>query len=181
MRPLALLPWAGNAGRRPADHARAARLLAPALALVSGALLLGAYLFQHLGGLAPCPLCLAQRWPHFAVLALGLAALAAPGRARAALVALCGVAFLVTTGYGVYHVGVERGWFTSGCASPLAGADMADIADIKARLMAAPASRCDEVPFALAGVSLAGWNAIVSFAAALASLVGAHRLWRVGA
>lgn len=178
MRPLAL-SW--RAGDRPAAGARAGRLLIPALALVSGALLLGAYLFQHLGGLAPCPLCLAQRWPHFAVLALCLVALAAPGRARAALVALCGVAFLVTTGYGVYHAGVEQGWFASGCASPLAGADMTDVADIKARLMAAPASRCDEVPFALAGVSLAGWNALVSFAAALASLLGVHRLWRAGA
>lgn len=178
MRPLALSRWAGD---RPADGARAGRLLILALALMSGALLLGAYLFQHLGGLAPCPLCLAQRWPHFAVLALCLVALAAPGRARAALVALCGVAFLVTTGYGVYHAGVEQGWFASGCASPLAGADMTDIADIKARLMAAPAGRCDEVPFALAGVSLAGWNALVSFAAALASLLGVHRLWRAGA
>ena len=178
MRPLALSRWAGD---RPADGVRAGRLLIPALALVSVALLLGAYLFQHLGGLAPCPLCLAQRWPHFAVLALCLVALAAPGRARAALVALCGVAFLVTTGYGVYHAGVEQGWFASGCASPLAGADVTDIADIKARLMAAPASRCDEVPFALAGVSLAGWNALVSFAAALASFLGARRLWRAGA
>ena len=181
MRPLTLSRWAGAAVSRPAAGMRAGRLLVPALALVSGALLLGAYLFQHLGGLAPCPLCLAQRWPHFAVLALCLAAFAAPGVARAALVALCGIAFLVTTGYGVYHVGVEQGWFASGCASPLAGADVTDIADIKARLMAAPARRCDEVPFALAGVSLAGWNAIVSFAAALASLLGARRLWRAGA
>ncbi len=187
MRPVLLLQRLGTARSRTVIAPRnsttrggwASWRLVLALLAVSGALLLGAYLFQHLGGLAPCPLCLAQRYPHFAVLGLGLAAAVAPGRARPAFIALCGIAFLVTTGYGAYHVGVEQGWFASGCAAPLAGADITDIEDIKARIMGAPLTRCDEVPFSLIGVSLAGWNAIISFVAALASLYGAGRVWRV--
>ena len=144
----------------------------------SAALLLGAYLSQHVGGLAPCPLCLIQRYPHFAVLGLGLVAAALGGRARVALLGLCGLALLVTAGYGVYHAGVEQGWFASGCAAPMAAGS---IEDIKAQIMAAPLTRCDEVPWSLIGVSLAGWNAIASALMAGLAGWGAVRLWRAGA
>jgi disulfide bond formation protein DsbB len=141
----------------------------------SAALLLGAYLSQYVGGLAPCPLCLLQRYPHFAVVGLGLMAAILDGRSRMALLSLCGVSLLVTTGYGVYHVGVEQGWFASSCAAPMTSGT---IEDIRAQIMDAPLTRCDEVPWSLVGVSLAGWNAIVSFAAAVASFYAAGTLWR---
>ena len=147
------------------------------VAAASAGLLLGAYLSQHVGGLAPCPLCLIQRYPHFAVLGLGLAAVFIGGRARVALLGLSGVALLVTAGYGVYHVGVEQGWFVSGCAAPMAGGSLEDI---KAQIMAAPLTRCDEVPWSLIGVSLAGWNAIASVPMAGVAACGAARLWRAG-
>ena len=147
------------------------------IAAASAGLLLGAYLFQHLGGLAPCPLCLIQRWPHFAVLALGLAGAAAGGRVRVALLALVGLALLVSAGYGVYHAGVEQGWFASACAAPISGGS-AD--DIRAQIMAAPLTRCDEVPWSLIGVSLAGWNALASVMVAGVAFYGAGRLWRTG-
>ena len=144
------------------------------VAAASAALLLGAYLSQHVGGLAPCPLCLIQRYPHFAVFGLGLAAaVVAGGRARMALLALSGLALLVTAGYGVYHVGVEQGWFASSCAAPMSGGT---IEDIRAQVMAAPLTRCDEVPWSLIGVSLAGWNAIASVAVAALAALGAARL-----
>ena len=148
------------------------------VAAASAGLLLGAYLSQHVGGLAPCPLCLIQRYPHFAVLGLGLAAVFTGGRARIALLGLAGVALLVTAGYGVYHAGVEQGWFASGCAAPIAGGS---IEDIRAQVMAAPLTRCDEVPWSLIGVSLAGWNAIASVLMAGVAAYGAARLWRAGA
>ena len=160
--------------RRPA----AGRAIPLLVAAASAGLLLGAYLSQHVGGLAPCPLCLIQRWPHFAVVALGLAAALAGGRARAGLLALCAPALLVSAGYGVYHAGVEQGWFASGCAAPMAGGS---IEDIKAQIMAAPLTRCDEVPWSLIGVSLAGWNAIASVLIAALAGWGAVRLWRAGA
>ena len=132
-----------------------------------------------MGGLAPCPLCLIQRYPHFAVFGLGLAAaVVTGGRARMALLALCGLALLVTAGYGVYHVGVEQGWFVSSCAAPMSGGT---IEDIRAQVMAAPLTRCDEVPWSLIGVSLAGWNAIASVAMAALAALGAVRLWRARA
>ena len=143
----------------------------------SAGLLLGAYLSQHVGGLAPCPLCLIQRYPHFAVLGLGLAAAFVGGRGRVALLGLSGLALLVTAGYGVYHVGVEQGWFASACAAPAAGDSLEDI---KAQIMAAPLTRCDEVPWSLIGVSLAGWNAIASVLMAAVAGWGAVRLWRAG-
>ena len=147
------------------------------VAAASASLLLGAYLSQHVGGLAPCPLCLIQRWPHFAVVALGLAAALAGGRVRAGLLALCVPALLVSAGYGVYHAGVEQGWFASACAAPMSGGS---IEDIRAQIMAAPLTRCDEVPWSLAGLSLAGWNALVSVVAAALTLYGAIRLGRAG-
>ncbi|MDE0381752.1 MAG: disulfide bond formation protein B [Rhodospirillales bacterium] len=143
----------------------------------SAGLLLGAYLSQHVGGLAPCPLCLIQRYPHFAVLGLGLAAVFVGGRGRVALLGLSGLALLVTAGYGVYHAGVEQGWFASACAAPAAGGSLEDI---KAQIMAAPLTRCDEVPWSLIGVSLAGWNAIASVLMAGVAGWGAVRLWRAG-
>ena len=144
----------------------------------SAGLLLGAYLSQHVGGLAPCPLCLIQRYPHFAVLGLGLAATFVGGRKRVALLGLSGLALLVTAGYGVYHVGVEQGWFASACAAPPTAGSLEDI---KAQIMAAPLTRCDEVPWSLIGVSLAGWNAIASVLMAAVAGWGAVRLWKAGA
>ena len=155
----------------------AGRAIPLLVAGASAALLLGAYLSQHVGGLAPCPLCLIQRYPHFAVFGLGLVAVLVGGRARVALLALSGVALLVSAGYGVYHAGVEQGWFASSCAAPMTGGS---IEDIRAQVMAAPLTRCDEVPWSLIGVSLAGWNAIVSVLMAAVAALGAARLWRAG-
>ena len=155
----------------------AGRAIPLLVAAASAALLLGAYLSQHVGGLAPCPLCLIQRYPHFAVFGLGLVAVLVGGRARMALLALSGVALLVSAGYGVYHAGVEQGWFASSCAAPMTGGS---IEDIRAQVMAAPLTRCDEVPWSLIGVSLAGWNAIASVLMAAVAALGAARLWRAG-
>ena len=156
----------------------AGRAIPLLVAAASGGLLLGAYLSQHVGGLAPCPLCLIQRYPHFAVLALGLAAVLVPGRPRVGLLVLSALALLVSAGYGVYHAGVEQGWFTSECAAAIAGGS---IDDIRAQVMEAPLTRCDEMPWSLIGVSLAGWNAIASVVMAGVASYGAGRLWRAGA
>ena len=83
----------------------------------------------------------------------------------------------MSAGYGVYHAGVEQGWFASACAAPMTGGS---IEDIRAQIMAAPLVRCDEVPWSLAGLSLAGWNALVSVVVAALTLYGAVRLGRAG-
>lgn len=130
----------------------------------SAALLLGAFAFQHLGGMAPCKLCLWQRWPHAAAIVIGVFALAVPGR----LFPLLGMAAALTTaGIGFYHTGVERGWWEgpSSCTSSGIGGLSTDA--LFDQIMAAPLVRCDEVPWEMWGLSMASWNALVALGLAL--------------
>jgi disulfide bond formation protein DsbB len=141
--------------------------LAPALfAGISAVLLLTVFLMEHVGGYWPCPLCWVQRYIHFAGLGFGLFGLLALRRPRlqALLLALLGVAYLVSAGYAAFHVGVEGGYFGSACSG--SGGAASSIDELRARLMHAPRIRCDEVQWSLLGVSLAGWNGIVSLALA---------------
>ncbi len=140
------------------------RLLILAAAGGSFALLAGAFAFQYLGGLPPCPLCLWQRWPHAAAILIGVLALFLPGRA---LPLLGAVAALSTAAIGAYHTGVERGWWEgpATCTSaPVEGLTPQELMD---RILAAPLVRCDEVPWELLGLSMASWNAIASLVFAL--------------
>ncbi|QGX98126.1 disulfide bond formation protein B [Roseovarius faecimaris] len=130
----------------------------------SAALLLGAFAFQHLGGMAPCKLCLWQRWPHAAAIVIGVLALAVPGRGLPLLGML---AALTTAGIGLYHTGVERGFWEgpSSCTSSAAGGMSAE--DLFEQIMAAPLVRCDEVPWEMLGLSMASWNAVAALGFAL--------------
>ncbi len=148
-----------------------ARIAAGLSALASSALLGAVYAMQYLGGLAPCPLCLLQRWPHAAVVVLGLAALipAMPTGFRRAILGLIAVAFSITAGIGFYHAGIEYGLFAGPTAcTGTVGGDTLD--ELRRNLMAAAVVRCDEIPWALFGISLAGYNALVS--TALAAFAG---------
>jgi disulfide bond formation protein DsbB len=139
--------------------------------LVSGMLLIGALAFQHLGGLAPCPMCHWQRWGHVAAAALAATALLARSRA----LALAAIAALALAGaLGLWHAGVEQGWWPSpvGCAASVSAAGTAEA--FVDRLMQAPLVRCDQIPWSFLGLSMAGWNAAVSFAGALL----AGLMWR---
>jgi disulfide bond formation protein DsbB len=138
----------------------------------SAALLLGAFAFQYLGGLAPCPLCLWQRWPHAAAIIIAVLALALPGRALPALGAL---AALTSAGIGIYHTGIERGWWQGPdtCTSaPLGEISSGDLLD---QIMQAPLIRCDEVAWEMFGLSMASWNALASFALAVIWLSALRR------
>ncbi len=130
----------------------------------SALLLLGAFAFQHIGGLAPCKMCIWQRWPHGAAIVIGLTALALP----VALLLLAGALAAALTGaIGVYHMGVERGWWkgpdtcTSGDISNLSSDDLLN------QIMSAPLVRCDDVAWQMLGLSMAGWNAVISFGLAV--------------
>jgi disulfide bond formation protein DsbB len=139
--------------------ARAARWLA---LLVPAGLLGGAYLSQYGFGLWPCEMCWWQRYPHFAALPLALIALLRPpGRIFVALAAL---AVLVSGLIGFYHAGVEYGWFPglTSCASEVQQGD-----DPLEAILNAPLVRCDQVQWELFGISLAGFNFLISTAAAL--------------
>lgn len=147
--------------------------LAKALSLlVPAALLAGAYGFEHLGGLFPCEMCWWQRWAHMAAVGFALIAVAGgsrlPDRGRS-FVWLAGLAVLTSGLIGGYHAGVEADIFEgfTQCTAIEAGGS-AD--DILKRIMDAPLVRCDEVPWSLFGISMAGWNAILSLASALVIL-----------
>jgi len=136
------------------------------VASASIAVLGGALAFQYIGGLAPCELCILQRWPYVATIVLGLAGFmaASPKRAGAsrALLALCGVIFLIGAGIAAYHVGVEQKWWQgpSTCTGlpGLAG----NVEDILKKIESAPIVRCDEIAWSLFGISMAGYNFILS-------------------
>ena len=139
-------------------------------------LLLAVFAMQYLGGLAPCKLCLWQRWPHGAAILFGGIALipAVSDSGRRLLLGLCALSFATTAAIGFYHAGVEYGLFAGPTScSGLIAAD--NIEDLRRQLMATPVVRCDEVPWSLFGVSLAGYNFLVSGALALFSAVAA--LW----
>jgi disulfide bond formation protein DsbB len=130
--------------------------------LGSAALLLGAFGFQHIGGLLPCKMCLWQRWPHAAAILIG--ALILLGGPR--LLAWAGALAAASTGaIGVYHAGVEWGLWPgpSSCSGAGAGLGGLSGADLLSTEGPAALVMCDEVVWQLAGLSMAGWNALLSF------------------
>jgi len=135
-----------------------------ALVALASALVLGAAFFmQYAVGLAPCPLCIAQRWPYAVVIVLGLAGLV-PGlspSSRRALLGLAALAFLTGAGIAVYHTGIEQGWFAGPESCSGIGVTGDTVEELRRRLSAAPVVRCDEVPWSLFGISMAGYNAAV--------------------
>lgn len=142
-------------------------------ALGSATLLLGAIAFQTFGGLAPCKMCIWQRWPHGIAMGIGVLALFTGMRHLPLLGAL-----VVTIGAGIafYHTGVELGWFegpnscTSGSIQGMSTEQLLD------QIMNAPIVRCDEVAWSLFGLSMAAWNGILSLGIALLWFLG----WRMG-
>lgn len=127
----------------------------------SAALLVGALGFQALG-YAPCDLCILQRWPHLAAAVIALAAMLLRGGHRA--LALAGaIAAAVATALAGYHAGIEWG-FWAGPSSCTGAANIAGLSvqDLMKKIEAAPVIRCDEVPWQMLGLSMAGWNALIS-------------------
>jgi disulfide bond formation protein DsbB len=149
----------------PPALARLVALLLP-LSLLGGAL--GS---EYVGGLVPCEMCYWQRWPHAA--AILLAALAFTGSAASqrsrGFALLAAAAIAVSGAIGLYHAGVELGIF-EGMTKCTAGA-----ATTLEDIMKAPLVRCDQVQWSLLGISMAGWNAILSLGGAAVIAVLALR------
>lgn len=137
----------------------------------STALLLGAFFFQMLG-YPPCKLCLWQRWPHGAAIAIGLLAALTAVRWLPWLGAL---AAATTGAIGVYHAGVEQGWWLGPTTCTSGDATTGSTEDLLGRIMTAPLVRCDDIAWSFAGLSMASWNAILSFALAALWIAAARR------
>lgn len=136
-----------------------ARLLA---LLVPAGLLGGALFSQYIGGLHPCEMCYWQRWPHGAAILLALGALSSPLAAPRTrqLTLLAALAVASSGAIGVFHAGVELGWWEGLTRCTATGA--ASLEDI----LNVPLIRCDQVQWDFLGISMAGWNAILSLGGA---------------
>ncbi len=148
------------------------------LGLVAAATILGAWGFQLIGGLPPCPLCLEQRLPYYAGVPLALlAALIArrlPLPARG-LLALFGVAMAVTAGIAAYHAGIEWGFWPGPTDCTGSVPDTTDASSLLGQLNKAQVVRCDQAAWRLLGLSLAGWNVVISGGLAVLAWLAAWR------
>ncbi len=147
---------------------RRAALLVLAAALAT---IIGAWVLEY-AGYAPCELCLLQRWAYYAAIPLALVvAFIAPNRpelAKAGFV-LLGVIWLGSMVFGIYHSGVEWKWWlgpsTCGSQAGFSGG-LPDLGK--------PVVLCDAAAIRILGLSLAGWNAVISLGLAVVSLLGAR-------
>lgn len=140
-------------------------------ALGSLGLLLGALAFQHLGGLAPCQMCLWQRWPHVAAALIGLFALALARWSHGRVMPWLGMlAVLTSAGIAAYHTGVERGWWQgpTSCTGG-GGGDLLRMDGPLGMVM------CDEVAWQMLGLSMASWNMLASLGLAVLWVLAARR------
>lgn len=125
--------------------------------LGSIALLGGAYLFQLLG-YPPCKMCYWQRWPHALAIYFGALALVQP-KFQKILATLGAFGAAITAGIGVFHAGVEQKWW-DGPTSCTGGASLEGVDLLSTDI--APIVMCDEIVWSLMGVTMAGFNAIIS-------------------
>src|SRR5947209_12394689 len=149
--------------------AAAARLIGFLLPL---ALLAGAFGSQYFGGLYPCEMCWWQRYAHFAAIIFAVPAFFFPAQSRPsrALVLLAALAIAVSGAIGVYHAGVEAKIF-EGFTTCTALAKSGNTAELLKQITHAPLIRCDQVQFRFLGISMAGWNAILSLGGAALILI----------
>lgn len=151
-----------------------------AVAAIGAAAILGAYFFEYALNLAPCPLCLQQRVPYYVAIPLALAVLAgsyvnAPRWLLLTGLVVIAAALLWNTGLGVYHSGIEWKWWAGpqDCSAPVtqfgrAGGLMQQLQNINV-------VRCDEAAWRFLGLSLAGYNVLIS------AVLVAVALWGVAA
>jgi len=138
-----------------------------AVALTAAATIAGAWFFQLVLGIVPCPLCLEQRYAYYLVIPLGLLiALAARGGAPRPLLlaglAILALASIANAGLGTYHSGVEWGFWKgpTDCSGPVV--NLGSATDLLSRLDTVKVVRCDEVQWRFLGLSLAGYNLLIS-------------------
>lgn len=155
------------------------RTAALVVTLVAAATIGTALFFQYGLGYVPCALCFLQRWPYYVALPLGLVAITLAGRPMTGrgLLALLGVVFVVSAGLGAYHAGVEWGWFAGpadcGGATDFGGGESLD--DFLGALEDTRIVSCTEAAFRVLGLSMAGWNAVISLGLAGLAFAAAAR------
>ncbi len=161
------------------ENATPALTAALAITAIAAATLAGAWFFQLVLDIRPCPLCLEQRYAYYLAIPLGaLTALAAArGTPRAVLyagLAILAAAALGNAWLGAYHAGVEWGLWTgpTDCSGPIG--NLGSAGNLLERLDTVKVIRCDEVQWRFLGLSLAGYNFLISL------LMAAIAAWGIG-
>ena len=158
-----------------AGSLRFRRWLLGLLIVTSLAALAGALLLEHRFGVVGCILCTYQRVPYAVAAALAAAALGLQRRGswhRIAL-GLCGISFLAGSGLALYHVGVQQSWWADFGVCTRSEMPTLDAGNLRAEVLAeAGRPPCDEVDWQLFGISLAGFNALMSSGLALLCAIG---------
>ncbi|MGE0565499.1 MAG: disulfide bond formation protein B [Pseudolabrys sp.] len=166
---------------RRADAASAAILIAAA----GAASLLGAWYFQYVVGLAPCPLCLEQRVAYYVAIPLAVllwlgAGYGASRKVLAAGFAVIAIAMIWNAGLGVYHSGIEWKWWPGPAECSGSLGNLGGQGGLLNQLQSVSVVRCDEAPWRFLGLSLAGYNVLLSLAIAAAALWGLRGVWQRG-
>jgi disulfide bond formation protein DsbB len=165
--------------RARVDPAAAAAIAVFVLSLVT---LAGAWFFEYVLKLAPCPLCLMQRIPYHVIIPLSLlltiaALVRAPRNLLLVGFAAIGIAAACSVVLGIYHAGVEWHWWAgpSDCSGPLT--DLRTGGSLLDQLHAVHVVRCDEAAWRFLGLSLAGYNVLISLALAIIAGFGLAAAW----
>ncbi len=158
-----------------------------AAALGAGALLTlaGAWFFQIVLGIKPCPLCLEQRYAYYLTIPLAVLAglLAAKHASRGALIglfAIIALAMIANAGLGAYHAGVEWKFWQGPTECSGSAIDLGGAGDLLSRLDSVKVVRCDDVQWRFLGLSLAGYNVLISLTLAALAAIGARAAARGG-
>jgi disulfide bond formation protein DsbB len=154
-----------------------------AVAVIAAATLAGAWFFQLVLEILPCPLCLEQRYAYYLAVPLGalVAIVAAKGAPRPLLLAglaILALAALANAGLGAYHAGVEWGFWQgpTDCTGPVG--NLGSAGTLLQRLDTVKVIRCDEVQWRFLGLSLAGYNVLISLLMAVIAAWGFARTAR---
>jgi disulfide bond formation protein DsbB len=140
-----------------------ARMFAGFIFVASAIALGGALGSQYVGGLAPCELCLLQRWPWSVAMVISIVVLFAGERAALPWLALLlAIVFAIGSGLAFYHVGVEQHWYPGPSACTASGNRAATVEELRQQLLHQQPVQCDQPAFSLFGVSMAGWNLLAS-------------------
>lgn len=168
---------------RSARHSPPFGAAALSVTAIGAVTILGALLFEHGFGLKPCPLCLEQRLAYYVVIPLAaLVALGASVGARRkvlilALIVIAGF-MLWNAGLGAYHAGVEWRWWAGPRDCSGGVSSFGSAVDLMRQINASTVVRCDEAAWRFLGLSLAGYNVLISAAMAAIAAWTAHLGYR---
>jgi disulfide bond formation protein DsbB len=177
------VPFEATAKPSQIDKTSPALAAALAIAAIAALTLAGAWFFQLVLDIRPCPLCLEQRYAYYLAIPLGglVAWAALRGAPRAVIVAglaLLALAALYNAGLGAYHAGVEWGFWPgpTECSGPVL--DLGKAGSLFDNLDKVKVIRCDEVQWRFLGLSLAGYNVLISLVMAALAAWGIARSTR---